>query len=138
MAEAFIARGLHVTQIEQLPEVLPTVDTELGALVRRNLTEHGVEVLTNTKVTKISRTDNNNHGRLRVEATTADGATVDCDADVVLVSVGVQPDTSLWHLGLDTRLRPGLDTGVPHLSHLALSKPETGARDWRGDVRDRF
>ena len=95
MAEAFSARGLHVTQIEQLPEVLPTVDAVLGALVRRNLTEHGVEVLTNTKVTKISRTDDNTHGRLRVEATTARGETMNCDADVVLVSVGVQPNTSL-------------------------------------------
>ena len=31
MAEALVARGLSVTQIEQLPEVLPTVDPELGA-----------------------------------------------------------------------------------------------------------
>ena len=28
MAEAITARGLHVTQLEQLPEVLPTVDPE--------------------------------------------------------------------------------------------------------------
>jgi hypothetical protein len=34
MAEALVARGLSVTQLEQLPEVLPTVDPELGALVR--------------------------------------------------------------------------------------------------------
>ena len=31
MAEALTTRGLPVTQIEQLPEVLPTVDPELGA-----------------------------------------------------------------------------------------------------------
>ena len=37
MAEALTARGLHVTQLEQLPEVLPTVDPELGALVRAEL-----------------------------------------------------------------------------------------------------
>lgn len=33
MAEALTTRGLQVTQIEALPEVLPTVDPELGALV---------------------------------------------------------------------------------------------------------
>ena len=37
MAEALIARGVAVTQVEQLPEVLPTVDPELGALVRAEL-----------------------------------------------------------------------------------------------------
>src|SRR5450432_15042 len=34
MAEALSVRGLSVTQMEQLPQVLPTVDPELGALVR--------------------------------------------------------------------------------------------------------
>ena len=37
MAEALVARGVAVTQVEQLPEVLPTVDPELGALVRAEL-----------------------------------------------------------------------------------------------------
>ena len=37
MAEALTARGLSVTQMEQLPEVLPTVDPELGALVHAEL-----------------------------------------------------------------------------------------------------
>ena len=34
MADALTLRGLSVTQMEQLPEVLPTVDPELGAHVR--------------------------------------------------------------------------------------------------------
>ena len=37
LADAFTVRGLTVTQIEELPEVLPTVDAELGALVRAEL-----------------------------------------------------------------------------------------------------
>ena len=51
MAEALTARGLHVTQLEQLPEVLPTVDPELGALVHAELEHHGVEVLTAARST---------------------------------------------------------------------------------------
>jgi len=31
MAEGLTARGIRVTQVEMLPEVLPTVDVELGA-----------------------------------------------------------------------------------------------------------
>ena len=37
MAEGLSARGLYVTQLERLPEVLPTVDPELGALVPPSL-----------------------------------------------------------------------------------------------------
>jgi NADPH-dependent 2,4-dienoyl-CoA reductase/sulfur reductase-like enzyme len=44
MAEALSLRGLAVTQLEQLPEVLPTVDPELGALVRAELERHHVTV----------------------------------------------------------------------------------------------
>lgn len=45
MAEALTTRGIAVTQIEALPEVLPTVDAELGALVHTELERHGVEVI---------------------------------------------------------------------------------------------
>ena len=54
MADALTRRGLPVTQMEQLPEVLPTVDPGLGALVRAELTAHGVEVLTGTTAQAIS------------------------------------------------------------------------------------
>ncbi len=55
MADALTVRGLRVTQMEQLPEVLPTVDPELGALVHAELAAHGVEVLTGTTVQAISK-----------------------------------------------------------------------------------
>src|SRR5271167_3037951 len=73
MADALTVRGLAVTQMEQLPEVLPTVDPELGALVHAELAARGVEVLTGTTVRAISRTPAGQAGRLRVEATAADG-----------------------------------------------------------------
>ncbi len=50
MAEGLTTRGIAVTQMEQLPEVLPTVDPELGAIVHDALERHGVEVLCNTAV----------------------------------------------------------------------------------------
>ena len=37
MADALTRRGLPVIQLEQLPDVLPTVDPGLGALVRAQL-----------------------------------------------------------------------------------------------------
>ena len=95
MAEALIARGLKVTQIEQLPEVLPTVDPNLGTLVHRELTNHGVEVLTNTAVKKVSLSGAGTSGRLQVDADVTSGGLVTRFVDMVLVVVGVRPDTEL-------------------------------------------
>jgi NADPH-dependent 2,4-dienoyl-CoA reductase/sulfur reductase-like enzyme len=95
MAEALTARGLPVTQIEQLEEVLPTVDPALGALVHAGLAAHGVEVLTSATVQQISRASPGEPGRLRVDAVGADGGTLTRPADMVLVSTGVRPDTAL-------------------------------------------
>ncbi len=106
--------------MEQLPEVLPTVDPELGALVHAELAGHGVEVLTGTTVQAISKARPGQAGRLHVQATTADGSAVTRAADMVLVVVGVRPETSLAAdagatLGAQgrDRGRPGMRTGLP-------------------------
>ncbi len=95
MAEALSSRGLAVIQMEQLPEVLPTVDPELGSLVHAELAGHGVEVLTGTGVTAIRHDDSGQAGRLRVEAVDATGTAVTRSVDLVLVVVGVRPDSQL-------------------------------------------
>jgi NADPH-dependent 2,4-dienoyl-CoA reductase/sulfur reductase-like enzyme len=81
--------------MEQLPEVLPTVDPELGALVHAELAGHGVEVLTGTTVQAITRAGAGQPRRLHVQATSADGSAVTRAADMVLVVVGVRPETAL-------------------------------------------
>jgi len=94
MAEALVARGLAVTQVEQLDEVLPTVDPAIGALVRGQLADHGVEVVTGAAVRSVAK-GNSGPGRLAVEASTGGGETIVKDVDMVLVVVGVRPDTEL-------------------------------------------
>jgi NADPH-dependent 2,4-dienoyl-CoA reductase/sulfur reductase-like enzyme len=91
MAEALTMRGIQVTQIEALPEVLPTVEAELGALVSAELQRQGVEVLTDTAVTAITATDT---GALTVTAQ-HHGEPLHRTVDFVLVVVGVRPDTGL-------------------------------------------
>jgi NADPH-dependent 2,4-dienoyl-CoA reductase/sulfur reductase-like enzyme len=95
MADALTVRGLQVIQMEQLPEVLPTVDPALGALVHAELAAHGVEVLTGTTARQITHAAPGQAGRLRVDAQAADGTAVSRLADMVLVVVGVRPDTGL-------------------------------------------
>jgi NADPH-dependent 2,4-dienoyl-CoA reductase/sulfur reductase-like enzyme len=95
MAEALTARGLAVTQVEQLPEVLPTVDAQLGALVRAQLEGHGVTVLPGTVVREVSQAGAGAPARLRVDATGSGGEPVTLHAGLVLVVTGVRPETSL-------------------------------------------
>ena len=120
MAEALTARGLQVTQIEQLPEVLTTVDPELGGLAHAELAAHGIQILTSTTVQQISRADPGACGRLRVTARTNGDETIEREADMVLVVTGVRPDTELAvaaGAGLGIRgaiqVDPGMQTGLP-------------------------
>ncbi|MCW2931101.1 MAG: NAD(FAD)-dependent dehydrogenase [Actinomycetia bacterium] len=95
MAEALVARGLAVTQVEQLPQVLPTVDAQLGTLVRAQLEGHGVTVLTGTAVSAITRAEAGAPAPLQVVAATAASGPVTLHAGMVLVVTGVRPETSL-------------------------------------------
>lgn len=122
MAEGLTARGLRVTQVEMLGEVLPTVDPELGQLVRAELLEHAVEVVTHTTVKRISRADQGAAGRLRVDGTGDDGKPFIRFVDLVLVVVGVRPDTELLvAAGASTGTRGAvvvdeqMRTGLPHV-----------------------
>src|SRR5277367_5674270 len=95
MADALTVRGLQVTEMEQLAEVLPTVDPELGALVHAELAARGVQVLTGTTVQAITRAAPGQAGRLHVQAAAPDGSAVTRTADMVLVVAGVRPETPL-------------------------------------------
>src|SRR3984957_3713242 len=95
MAEALSARGLAVTQVEQLPEVLPSVDVQLGALVRAQLERHGVTVLSGTVVRAVGRAAAGAPARLRAPAPAPGGEPVTLHAGLVLVVTGVRPETGL-------------------------------------------
>ncbi|MBD8101427.1 FAD-dependent oxidoreductase [Plantibacter sp. CFBP 8775] len=117
MAEALTVRGLQVTQLQRGPEVLSTLDPELGSLVHDELTRHGVNVITGTRVEHLSKTS----AGLTVTGL-QDGRPFERSAELVLVVVGVQPNTSLLtEAGASTG--PGgavvvdeqMRTGLPHV-----------------------
>ena len=115
MAEALVARGLTVTQVEALPEVLPTVDPELGGLVHAQLAEHGVDLRCETTVRSVTTASTGSAGRLQVDGENADGTTERLFADLVLVVVGVRPDTGLAEtagVALGTKGAIAVDRGM--------------------------
>ncbi len=87
MADSLTVRGLSVTVVEALPQVLPTVDPELATLVEAELVAHRVEVVTGTTVTEIRQV-----GR---ELVVSGAAGFNRTVDLVLVVVGVRPDAAL-------------------------------------------
>lgn len=117
MAEGFTARGLRVTQLQRGPEVLSTLDPELGALVHEELVAHGVEVLTGTVVSAVAKTD----AGLTVRAV-REGRQIERTADLVLVVVGVRPETRLLEqagaalgAGRAVVVDDAMRTGLPHV-----------------------
>jgi NADPH-dependent 2,4-dienoyl-CoA reductase/sulfur reductase-like enzyme len=88
MAEALRTRGLGVTVLERLGQVLPaTLDPDLAAEVQATLHRHDAAVHTSTPVQAISRPG----GGLVVQGRGA----ARWQADVVLVVTGVRPDSRL-------------------------------------------
>ncbi|MFH1985968.1 MAG: FAD-dependent oxidoreductase [Pseudomonadota bacterium] len=87
MADALTHKGMAVTLLEFAPEVLTTLDPELGALIRAELQSKGVRVITGQAVQRISRNEN------ELSVQTAAGDTV--AADIVLVAAGARPSTDL-------------------------------------------
>ena len=82
IAEAFIKRGATVTVVERGPEVLATMDPEMGARVREAMERHGIDVRTDDAVEEFD-------GKAVV---TANGS---IEADLVVLGLGVTPNSTL-------------------------------------------
>lgn len=87
MADALTRRGMQVTVLEFLPEVLSTLDPIMGRLMRAELESKGVKVITGRAVQSIETKGSS----LLVHSATGETLTT----DMVLVATGVKPSTKL-------------------------------------------
>jgi NADPH-dependent 2,4-dienoyl-CoA reductase/sulfur reductase-like enzyme/rhodanese-related sulfurtransferase len=88
MAEAMRERGLGVTLIEKAPHVLPPLDSEIAAGVHEELTKHEVRVITGIGLKSLHAV-NGLVDRVELEDNRA------VDTDMVVLSIGVRPNTAL-------------------------------------------
>jgi NADPH-dependent 2,4-dienoyl-CoA reductase/sulfur reductase-like enzyme/rhodanese-related sulfurtransferase len=87
MAENLLARGLEVTILEKLPQVMPPLDPEMAVYVSRHLEKHGVRLALGEGLAGIAQA-----GGQRQVRTDAGRA---IDTDLVILALGVRPETKL-------------------------------------------
>ncbi|HXZ34969.1 MAG TPA: FAD-dependent oxidoreductase [Thermodesulfobacteriota bacterium] len=89
MTEALVKQGLKVSVVEMLPFILPgLLDVEVATYLNRYLRMKGVDVRCSTRVTRIEGDDQGNVQKVITEKG-------DIPADLVLISVGVRPNSKL-------------------------------------------
>lgn len=88
-AEALIARGLQVTIVEMLDQLLPSLlDWEVAAFLEKYLRGRGLDIRLNQKVTRLEGDREGNVARVHTTAGPI-------EAQMVLVAIGVRPNVQL-------------------------------------------
>lgn len=110
---AFIERGLKVTVVEMLPQILPAMlDADMAKMVQERLEEKGMNILTGKRVEEFLGDD-------KVTAIMASGEKI--EADLFLSAFGVRANTKL-----------AVDAGIPLGESRAIKtngRMETAAKD---------
>ena len=94
VAENLVERGVKVSLVEMLPQVLAPIDGDMASMVHEHLALHGVELVLGDGLKAIAPRE----GSLEVQ--TSSGKAI--PAQMVVLAIGVRPDTSLAReAGLD-------------------------------------
>jgi NADPH-dependent 2,4-dienoyl-CoA reductase/sulfur reductase-like enzyme/rhodanese-related sulfurtransferase len=102
MIENFVHRGLEVTLIEKLNQVMPPLDPEMANLVQRYMKRHGVRLELNDAVAGFQQAAD---GALEVQTESGKSH----PADIVVLAIGVRPETSLAKMaGIELGERGGI------------------------------
>lgn len=112
MAENFQHLGLHVSIVEMGNQVLAPVDFPIAAIVQQHIRSKGVMLHLNVAVTGFDRTN----GEIAVTLSNGEVLT----ADVVILSIGVRPDT---RLAVQAGLKTGSAKGIWVNEYLQTSDP---------------
>jgi NADPH-dependent 2,4-dienoyl-CoA reductase/sulfur reductase-like enzyme/rhodanese-related sulfurtransferase len=126
MAENLVHRGLEVTIVEMLDQVMAPLDPECARLVEGHLEKNGVRLALSDAVAGFKQTAN---GSLEV-LTKSGKAHL---ADIVILAIGVRPETSLAKAaGLEIGQRGGIRVD----EHMRTSDPDIFAVGDAVEVKD--
>ncbi len=126
MVENLVHRGMEVTLIERLNQVMPPLDPEMANLVQRYMTKHGVRLELNDGVAEFRKAANDS-----LEVLTSSGKAH--PADIVILAIGVRPETSLAKMaGIEIGQRGGIRVD----EHMRTTNPDIFAVGDAVEVKD--
>jgi len=126
MVENLAHRGLEVTLIERLDQVMPPLDLEMANLVKQYLLKNGVRVELNDGVAGFQQTADGS-----LEVLTSSGKSH--PADIVILAIGVRPETTLAKMaGIELGQRGGIRVD----DQMRTSNPDIFAVGDAVEVRD--
>jgi NADPH-dependent 2,4-dienoyl-CoA reductase/sulfur reductase-like enzyme/rhodanese-related sulfurtransferase len=125
MAENLAHRGLAVTVLEKLPQVMPPLDPEMAEPVRRHLIDQGVTVCLGDGLAGFEASGG------RIVGITETGARL--PSDLVILAIGVRPETDL---AKDAGLPLGPRGGILVDAQMRTADPAIWAIGDAVEVRD--
>ncbi len=125
-AENLIHAGFDVTLIQKPDHVLSPLDPEIAVLVQGHIIRHGVHVSANDGVVGFKQLDGG-----AIEVQTSSGKTY--PADIVILAIGVRPDTAL---AKTAGLTIGERGGIRVDEHMITSNPDIFAVGDAVEVKD--
>jgi NADPH-dependent 2,4-dienoyl-CoA reductase/sulfur reductase-like enzyme/rhodanese-related sulfurtransferase len=126
MVENLVHRGLEVTLVEKLDQVMPPLDPEMARLVERYMVKHGVRLELNDGVAGFRQSADGS-----LEVLTGSGKRH--PADIVILAIGVRPETALAKMaGIEIGQRGGIRVD----EYMRTSDPDIFAVGDAVEVRD--
>lgn len=95
-ADFFLSLGSRVTLIEMAEHILPNEDLKIADALKKALAKRGMTIYEKTQITKLKE----NTDAVSIHLQDANGKNIDLSSDVLLVAIGVLPNTE--NLGIDT------------------------------------
>lgn len=125
MAENLAHRGIAVTVLEKLPQVMPPLDAEIAGVVAEHLRERGVTLHLGDGLAAFAQAGKG------ITVRTESGA--ELPADLVILSIGVRPETQLAH---GAGLALGARGGIAVDAEMRTADPHVWAVGDAVEVRD--
>ena len=126
MVENFVHRGLQVTLIEKMDQVMPPLDKEMAQIVKNYLIKKGVKVELSNGVAGFQKS-----AKGGLDVLTENGDPI--NAHIVVLAIGVKPELALAKMaGIEVGQRGGIRVN----EHMVTSNPDILAVGDAVEVKD--